>query len=185
MGRAFNLPGDLHDKLKAAPRFLAARLLTSAGLSRSADREVSSTYAPRFTRKIFMSNTCKCLLLALCALFIAGCGPVPPGVHGTVKIKGEPLASGVLRFVPEAGGEEFRTNISNGEFNMAKNDIAGKHKVIVEVMFASSGDASSFYENLEKGNPTGPDPHEKASKTYEFDEEFTNGPNLLEYDIPE
>lgn len=74
-----------------------------------------------------------CLILVCTLLTLVGCSKTEKrlAVSGTVMNGPTPLASGVIRFIPEKGGS-VSTNIVNGKYEAQV--VAGKYKVTVEAV---------------------------------------------------
>lgn len=79
-------------------------------------------------------------LLGACLAGVLGCSGDPDaaravGASGTVKVKGQPLESGTIQFVPEKG-RAATGKITGGRFVLTTNEpddgaIAGKHAVAI------------------------------------------------------
>lgn len=74
-----------------------------------------------------------CLIFVCTLLTIAGCSKTEKrlAVSGTVMNGTIPLASGVIRFVPEKGGS-VSANIVDGKYEAQV--VAGKNKVVIEAV---------------------------------------------------
>src|SRR5262245_24818007 len=75
------------------------------------------------------------LLSGLLLLFF-GCSQSEPSVSGTVRLDGQPLPEGWIRFVPDAGtsGPDGGAAIREGKYGIPKGLTAGKYKVEIQGM---------------------------------------------------
>lgn len=95
--------------------------------------------AERPTRLSGMLRPCFVPGLLLVGLF-AGCGaqegPRRYAVSGRVLVDGEPLASGIIRFIPslEVGGPAAVGTVAGGLFSLPQDlgPVGGKHRVEIE-----------------------------------------------------
>lgn len=81
------------------------------------------------------------LFAILLSLLAAGCGgdvegPLRVPVSGTVNVDGQPLESGVIRFIPDgaAGGPAASAVITGGKYELTGTDgpVFGHHRVEIE-----------------------------------------------------
>lgn len=126
---------------------------------------------PAFHRRVFVHDV-GFLLVVLVAALAAGCGgseegPVRAAVRGQVSLDGQPLESGMIRFVPAEGttGPAAVAAIVDGHFELTDEEgpIVGDHRVEIEATdytaFAIDDEqafAKSFREN--RGKPLPPNP---------------------------
>jgi hypothetical protein len=69
--------------------------------------------------------------IAVAVALTVGCGPPPTGtVSGTVTVDGQPVANGLITFLPDAGGEPQSAAIEGGKYATAAVP-AGPCKVTV------------------------------------------------------
>ena len=82
-----------------------------------------------------------CLMTVLLAAFAAGCGsgadgPPRVSIAGKVTLDGQPLESGVIRFIPSADslGPAAAAVIAGGEYELTDEDgpVLGHHRVEIE-----------------------------------------------------
>ncbi len=82
-------------------------------------------------------------MILICAAAISGCGPSGnhASIHGNVKLDGEPLASGSIRFVPAQGtpGGVTGGDIKDGRYEIgaAKGPAIGTNRVEIHAMRAT------------------------------------------------
>jgi hypothetical protein len=72
------------------------------------------------------------VLLFLLPLLLAGCGKSQGTVNGTVKVKGEPLAGGMVLFVDADGAEREAASIDNDGNYTTKKLPVGKYKIYLK-----------------------------------------------------
>jgi hypothetical protein len=68
---------------------------------------------------------------------MAGCdgGPPPTGeVHGKVMYKDKPVTAGIVKFVPEAGGEPVATSLGPNGTYRATGVPVGRSRVAIETL---------------------------------------------------
>jgi hypothetical protein len=95
-------------------------------------KETIGAFRPRILDSLY--------LCGLVVLVSSGCsgseGPLRVPVSGSVMLDGQPLSSGVIRFVPAEGteGPGAATQVTNGEFRFSDDDgpIAASHRVEIE-----------------------------------------------------
>lgn len=82
-----------------------------------------------------------CLILVCSLMTLTGCSKSAKrvAVSGTVMNGTTPLASGVVRFIPESGGS-VSANIVDGKYEAQV--VAGKYKVTIEAVapFSTNGE---------------------------------------------
>ncbi len=83
-----------------------------------------------------------CVLLLLCALFLAGCGDARrQSVVGTITVNGEPVEDGHIEFRPQPGtsGPTAGSPIHDGNYRITSNQgpFAGTFRVEIRAMRAS------------------------------------------------
>jgi len=93
---------------------------------------------------------------------LTGCGdsgPVRVPVQGTIRIGGEALKSGVIRFIPMEGtqGPSAVATVTDGDYALSAQDgpIEGNHRVEIEALNYLGfelDDEQAFVEQVEKKN---------------------------------
>jgi hypothetical protein len=76
-----------------------------------------------------------CFALGL-LLLLFGCSQSEPSVSGTVRLDGQPLPKGWIRFVPDEGttGPDGGARIREGRYSIPQGLAAGKYKVEIQGM---------------------------------------------------
>ncbi len=81
-------------------------------------------------------NSLKLKALAAAGLLISGwlfcgCSPAQPSVSGTIRLNGEPLPSGAIKFFPMEGtpGSDAGAAIAEGQYRIVKGLTVGKYQV--------------------------------------------------------
>jgi hypothetical protein len=106
-------------------------------------------------------------------------------ITGTVTLKGAPLDTGSIQFMPEGAGNQAGATIANGKYEIAKayGLTPGKYKVII-----SSGSPQTIDENQPPGQarPVAKDrvPAEWNSKSNQFIEVSKGGKTEFSFSIP-
>ena len=126
------------------------------------------------------------LFVVLIAAFAPGCSDGRPGVSGTVKYKGAPLAHGTISFIPEgtsspAGG----ATIVNGAYEVhaaAGGLPPGKYKVSISMPDTKAAQAEAA------PGMSGPPPKELLPAKYNANTELTaevkaGVKNAIDYDL--
>jgi hypothetical protein len=142
---------------------------------------------------LFLRKRLLAPLLVLSATALAGCGPDPYAgrmeITGTVKLKGQSLKDGSIRFVPlENQGTENGAPIVNGEYDLPRKSGLKPGKYLVQIT-AGDGKTPAFEE------AGGPDrstnivswdliPEEWNVKSKQQVEVKSSGTNKFDFDIP-
>jgi hypothetical protein len=94
------------------------------------------------------------LILLFAVAAATGCGQEAKvgRVHGTVRLDGKPLATGIVRFIPDAGRAangkiQSDGTYSLGTFSQADGAILGPHKVAI-IANEAGGDDRPAYEHV-------------------------------------
>jgi hypothetical protein len=98
-----------------------------------------------------MDSRVRQLLWPALLLVLLGCGQESKlgRVHGVVRLDGNPLSSGTVRFVPEAGRAAEGQIQSDGSFTLgtygsSDGALIGPHKVAI-IAYEASGDGRPAY----------------------------------------
>lgn len=127
----------------------------------------SGPHTPEIRGQVAELPRLQSVLAALLCLLGAGCadeeGPERVAVHGTVRLGGEPLASGQIRFIPtdDNAGPAAAATITDGhyEFDDVTGPVVGTHRVEIEATnylgFEIDDEQAfaSFAESGENRNP--------------------------------
>jgi hypothetical protein len=139
-----------------------------------------------------MTTLSRPTVLALAAglmLALAGCGgnkPVP--VNGTVKLDGQPLASGRIEFrTPDGKGVVAGTGITNGEYNFSANSgpPPGSYKVSISASKKTgkqipAGSPSPPGTMVDETVEAIPDQYNKKSTLVK---DVVSGPNTINFEL--
>jgi len=135
------------------------------------------------------------LFLLLAIALLGGCGPNAGGrqeVKGTIKLKGQPLDQGQIRFVPISGDGTTQEGapITNGEYKIDRMHglMPGTYKVSI-----TSGDGRTPHDAPpdQPPGPTGANiiskdriPPEYNTNSKQEVEVSAKSPNVFNFDIP-
>ena len=115
-------------------------------------------------------------LLVICLLCVGCDGQKLKPVQGKVTYGGEPIASGVITFVPDGSkgnnGAGTAAEIKDGQYTLAKKFgiVGGHYHVII------SGNDGVVAEDFPVGKPLFPD--------YKIKYEFKDGETTFDADVP-
>jgi hypothetical protein len=136
------------------------------------------------TRAVFRKAPIPCwcavgLLLLSGMLLLAAGWKSEPTVTGMVRLDGQPLAKGSIRFVPVKGttGSDGGAAIRQGKYQIEKGLTVGKYKVEIS--------GTRTVPGKQMRNPVGLEliPAEEAVVFADFDQNREVGPGLNTYDF--
>lgn len=107
----------------------------------------------------FRTRRTRLALIFLLVLALAGCGGDRVPVSGQVWLDEDPLAKGVIKFVPQQGvaGPQVATEIVEGnyEFDSTTGPVAGEHRVEIYVEQPITPGLDDPEEYIRLGGPQG------------------------------
>ncbi|MCA9086446.1 MAG: hypothetical protein KDA81_20460 [Planctomycetaceae bacterium] len=94
-------------------------------------------------------NVAVCMITVLAVGCGGSSGPEKVGVSGTVSIDGKPITQGTIAFVSLEGGRTAVTQITDGEYELAKTDgpYPGEQKVTIQA-FEKTGRTITVTKDL-------------------------------------
>jgi hypothetical protein len=128
---------------------------------------------------------CSRLWLVLGLLFFWGCGGSGPSISGTVRVDGQPLARGWIKFIPLADtpGPDAGATIEEGKYRITKGLRPGDYRIEIQ------GTRRTPKKVLHPMNPAQMIQDEVAVVAAEFNQNSTltrtvkPGTNAMDFDV--
>lgn len=135
-----------------------------------------------------MPPSCCRYLAPVIIIVIVGCGQKSDlgQVHGTVKLNGQPLTSGTVQFLPDAGRPAKGEIQSDGTYELGTLGTAdgaqiGSHRVAI-VAYEASNDNRPAYQSRAANKPLVPSRYMSAG-TSQLKFDVQAGKNQADFDL--
>jgi hypothetical protein len=141
-----------------------------------------------FRKRSILGWSAAGLLVLAGLLLLALAWPSEPTAAGTVRLNGEPLPMGRIRFLPRAGaGPDAGAAIEEGKYQIAKGLQVGEYRVEIEGIRKSS--TKKVRNPYSLGEQLVPDQVQVVAPEYNQNSKLTRviktGANALDFDVEE